>query len=52
MSLPDHSVTIPVNGIVTIWLPHQHSGIFIKQSEIPTFQKEKYYVYVQIFKRE
>ena len=32
MSWPDHSVTILVNGIVTIWLSHQHSDLLINQN--------------------
>ena len=31
MSQPDHSVTILVNGTVTIWLSHQHSDLLINQ---------------------
>ena len=38
MSRPDHSITILVNGIVTISIPHQHSDLLIDQNV--TIQKE------------
>lgn len=47
MSWPDHSVTILVNEIVTIWLSHQHSDLLINQD---VTIKNKYYAYMQILR--
>ena len=48
MSRPDHSVTILVNVIMTIWLLHQHSDLLIDQDI--TIQKEVLHLHAD-FKR-
>ena len=46
MSWPNHSVTILVNGIVTIWLPHQQSDLRIDQNV--RIQKEVLHLHANI----
>ena len=46
MSQPDHSVTIIVNGIVTIWLPHQKNDLLIDQNV--TIQKKVLHLHAKL----
>ena len=49
MSQPDHFVTILVNDIVTIWLPHQHNDLLIDQDV--TIQNELLHLHENIKRR-
>ena len=48
---PGHSITILVSGTVTIWPPHKHNGLFIKQRKMHTFQKEILCLYAKFQER-